>query len=272
MNEPLELKYTLKQLLEAGIHFGHRRQRWNPKMKKYIYGVKNGIHIIDLTQTYTLLNEALIAVRDAIASGGRILFVGTKKQSQVPVADAAQKCAQYFVNNRWLGGMMTNWHTVSGSIRNLKTLDEKIEKPIGLTKKEILSISRQRDRINRDLGGIREMGGLPSMLFVIDTNREHIAIAEAKKLGIPVVAVVDTNSDPDLVDYPIPGNDDAVRSIDLYCDLVSRAALEGLLKQQADMGYDVGESENPDIDADLTEANAQVSQGDSDKPQEEDAA
>lgn len=268
MTEPLNLTYTLKELLEAGVHFGHRRQRWNPKMKKYIYGVKNGIHIIDLTQTYVKLNEALVAVRDTVASGGRILFVGTKKQAQLPVAESAEKCAQYFVNNRWLGGMMTNWHTVSGSIKSLKGLDEKIENPIGLTKKEVLSLTRQRERINRNLGGIREMGGLPSMLFVIDTNREHIAIAEAKKLGIPVVAIVDTNSDPDIVDFAIPGNDDAVRSVELYCDLISRAALEGLLKQQSDMGYDVGESENPNIDADIAQAKSE----DGDKPKEEDAA
>lgn len=246
--------YTLKQLLEAGVHFGHQRQRWNPKMKQYIYGSKNGVHIIDLTKTYLLLNKALKAIRDTVAGGGRILFVGTKKQAQLPIADSAVKCAQYFVNNRWLGGMMTNWNTVSGSIKNLKRLDEKIASPVGLTKKEVLSLSRQRDRVNRDLGGIREMGGLPSMLFVVDINREHIAIAEARKLGIPVVAVVDTNVDPSLVDYPIPGNDDAVRSIELYCDLVHKAVLEGLIKQQSDMGYDAGADENPNIDADIAQA------------------
>jgi small subunit ribosomal protein S2 len=257
------VNYSLKQLLEAGVHFGHQRQRWNPKMKRYIYGTKNGIHILDLTKTYVLLNEALCAIRDTVAKGGRILFVGTKKQAQLPVAEAAEKCAQYFVNNRWLGGMMTNWNTVSGSIRSLKQLDEKINKPIGHTKKEVLSLTRQRERINRDLGGIREMGGLPSMLFVIDINREHIAIAEAKKLGIPVVAIADSNTDPDLVDYVIPGNDDAVRSIELYCDLVSRAVLAGIVKQQADMGYDAGSEENPNINLDIADAVAS---------QEEDAA
>jgi small subunit ribosomal protein S2 len=251
------VNYTLKQLLEAGVHFGHQRQRWNPKMKRYIYGAKNGIHIIDLTQTYVLLNEALTLVRDTVAKGGRVLFVGTKKQAQQPIADAALKCAQYFVNNRWLGGMMTNWNTVSGSIRSLKGLDEKIESGVGYTKKEVLSLSRQRDRVNRNLGGIREMGGLPSLLFVIDINREHIAIAEAKKLGIPVVAIADTNTDPDIVDYVIPGNDDAVRSIELYCDLVSRAVLEGLVLQQKNMGYDAGEDENPNIDADILPSSEQ---------------
>jgi len=254
MTQEKVVNFTLKQLLEAGVHFGHQRQRWNPKMKKYIYGVKNGIHILDLTQTYGALAAALLAVRDTVAKGGRILFVGTKKQCQAPIAAAAEKCAQYYVNNRWLGGMMTNWNTVSSSIRSLKSLDEKITNPVGLTKKEVLSLSRQRDRINRDLGGIREMGGLPSMLFVIDINREHIAIAEAKKLGIPIIAVADTNVDPDLVDYAIPGNDDAIRSVELYCDLVSRAVLEGIIKQQTDMGYDAGSDENPDIAADIAEA------------------
>jgi small subunit ribosomal protein S2 len=243
------VNYSLKQLLEAGVHFGHQRQRWNPKMKKYIYGTKNGIHILDLTKTYILLNDALTAIRDTVAKGGRILFVGTKKQAQLPVAECAEKCAQYFVNNRWLGGMMTNWNTVSGSIRSLKQLDERIDNPVGFTKKEVLSLRRQRERINRDLGGIRDMGGLPSMLFVIDINREHIAIAEAKKLGIPVVAIADTNVDPDLVDFVIPGNDDAVRSIELYCDLVSRAVLAGIVK-----GYDTGSAVNPNIDADIADA------------------
>ncbi|MFT6072763.1 MAG: small subunit ribosomal protein S2 [Alphaproteobacteria bacterium] len=256
MTQEKAVNYSLKELLEAGVHFGHQRQRWNPKMKKYIYGVKNGIHILDLTQTYVLLNEALVAIRDTVAKGGRILFVGTKKQCQLPIAESAEKCAQYYVNNRWLGGMMTNWNTVSGSIRSLKGLDDKIANPIGLTKKEVLSLSRQRDRINRDLGGIREMGGLPSLLFVIDINREHIAIAEAKKLGIPVVAIADTNTDPDLVDYVIPGNDDAIRSVELYCDLVSRAVLEGIIKQQSNMGYDAGSEENPNIDADLANVEA----------------
>ncbi|MEM6603431.1 MAG: 30S ribosomal protein S2 [Pseudomonadota bacterium] len=242
------VNYTLRDLLEAGVHFGHNKQRWNPKMKKYIYGVKNGVHIFDLTQTYVLLNDALKAICDNVASGGRLLFVGTKKQASLPIADFAEKCAQYFVNHRWLGGMMTNWNTVSSSIRRLVDLDDKIENPEGYTKKELLSLSRQRDRINRDLGGIRAMGGLPSMLFVVDINKEHLAIKEAKKLGIPVVAIVDTNTDPDLVDYPIPGNDDAIRAIELYCNLVSRAVLEGLRLQQENVGADLGEAENPEID------------------------
>jgi len=224
-------------------------------MKKHIYGVKNGVHILDLTQTYVMLNTALTAIRDCVASGGRLLFVGTKKQASLPVAEAAQKCAQYFVNHRWLGGMMTNWNTVSASIRRLRELDRKITDPQGYTKKETLSLSRQRDRINRDLGGLADMGGLPSMLFVIDVNKEHLAIKEAKNLGIPVVAIVDTNTDPSLVDYPIPGNDDAIRAIELYCNLVSRAVLEGLRVQQTQSGVDLGESENPDLGLDgLTDA------------------
>lgn len=243
--------YALKDLIEAGVHFGHQKQRWNPKMKPYIYGAKNGIHIIDLTQTYIMLNKGLHALADCVANGGRILFVGTKKQASKPIAEAAEKCAQYFVNNRWLGGMMTNWETVSSSIQRLSVLDQKIQSPVGYTKKEVLSLSRQRDRINRDLGGIRTMGGLPSMLFVLDINREHLAIKEAKKLGIPIVAIVDTNADPESVDYPIPGNDDAVRSIDIYCDLVSKAIIEGLRLQQQKSETDAGESENPDMDVDV---------------------
>lgn len=247
--DKLVVEYTLRDLLEAGVHFGHQKQRWNPKMKNYIYGTKNGVHILDLTQTYTLLNDALAAVRDCVAGGGRVLFVGTKKQASDLVAQYAEKCAQYFVNHRWLGGMMTNWNTVSASIRRLRDLDQKIENPQGYTKKEVLSLSRQRDRINRDLGGIREMGGLPSMLFVIDINKEHLAIKEAKNLGIPVVGIVDTNTDPSVVDFPIPGNDDALRAIELYCDLVSRAVFEGIRSQQTNSGKDLGASENPDIDA-----------------------
>lgn len=246
--------YSLRDLLEAGVHFGHQKQRWNPKMKEYIYGVKNGVHILDLTQTYVMLNAALQAISDTVAGGGRILFVGTKKQASLPIAEAAEKCAQYFVNHRWLGGMMTNWNTVFASIRRMSDLDQRIEAGVGYTKKELLSLSRQRDRINRDLGGIRAMGGLPSMLFIIDINKEHLAIKEAKKLGIPIAAIVDTNTDPSLVDFPIPGNDDAIRAIELYCDLVSKAALDGLRRQQEDLGVDLGASENPEIDADQSAA------------------
>ena len=242
--------YSLRDLLEAGVHFGHQRQRWNPKMKEYIYGVKNGVHILDLTQTFVMLNGALQAISDTVAGGGRILFVGTKKQASLPIAEAAEKCAQYFVNHRWLGGMMTNWNTVFASIRRMGDLDQRIEDGVGYTKKELLSLSRQRDRINRDLGGIRAMGGLPSMMFIIDINKEHLAIKEAKKLGIPIAAIVDTNTDPSLVDFPIPGNDDAIRAIELYCDLVSKAVLDGLRRQQEDLGVDLGASENPEIDSD----------------------
>lgn len=246
--------YNLRDLLEAGVHFGHQKQRWNPKMKEYIYGVKNGVHILDLTQTYVMLNSALQAISDTVAGGGRILFVGTKKQASLPIAECAEKCAQYFVNHRWLGGMMTNWNTVFASIRRMGDLDQRIEEGRGYTKKELLSLSRQRDRINRDLGGIRAMGGLPSMMFIIDINKEHLAIKEAKKLGIPIAAIVDTNTDPSLVDFPIPGNDDAIRAIELYCDLVSKAVLDGLRRQQDDLGVDLGASENPEIDTDQSAA------------------
>ncbi|PKP79505.1 MAG: 30S ribosomal protein S2, partial [Alphaproteobacteria bacterium HGW-Alphaproteobacteria-2] len=222
-------EFTLRQLLEAGVHFGHQTHRWNPRMAPFIYGDKNGIHIIDLTQTVPMLDAALRIVRDTVAKGGRILFVGTKRQAQRAIAEAAEKSAQYYMNHRWLGGTLTNWKTVSASIGRLKEIDEKLASGTGgLTKKERLGMEREQTKLQASLGGIREMGGLPDLIFVIDVKKEALAILEAKKLGIPVVAVVDTNCAPEGVDYIIPGNDDAARAITLYCDLVARAALDGM--------------------------------------------
>ena len=214
-------EYTLKDLLESGVHFGHQTHRWNPLMQQYIYGVRNGIHIIDLTQTFQLLDVALNYVQDTVSKGGSILFVGTKRQAQKPISEAAERSAQYYMNHRWLGGTLTNWKTVSNSISRLKKLDEQLsDGATGLTKKERLNLEREQSKLNASLGGIREMGGTPDLLFVIDTNKEALAIQEAKKLGIPVIAIIDTNSDPSFIDYPIPGNDDARRAIDLYCNLI----------------------------------------------------
>ena len=237
--------FNLRQLLEAGAHFGHRTQRWNPKMAPYIFGIRNDIHIIDLTQTVPLLHQALVTMRDVVAGGGRILFVGTKRQASEPVAAAAKRCAQYFVNHRWLGGTLTNWQTISQSIKRLRNFEETLSSAqgSGLTKKELLQIMRERDKLERSLGGIKDMGGLPSLLFVIDTNKESIAVAEARKLGIPVAAILDSNSGPDGIAYPIPGNDDASRAIALYCDLAARAVIDGLSQGQAAAGTDLGESE-----------------------------
>ncbi len=244
--------FSLRQLLEAGVHFGHQTQRWNPRMGPYIYGAKNGIHILDLTQTVPMLDQALQVVRDTVARGGRVLFVGTKRQAQKPVAEAAERCAQYYMNHRWLGGTLTNWKTVSNSINRLKSIDEAMEQGgEGLTKKERLGMERDQHKLTASLGGIREMGGLPDLLFVIDVNKEDLAIAEAKKLGIPVVAVVDTNCSPDGVDYPIPGNDDAARAISLYCDLVSRAALDGMSAQLGAAGVDIGALEEGAVEEDV---------------------
>ena len=237
-------EFSMRQLLEAGVHFGHQTQRWNPKMGEFIYGDRNGIHIIDLTQTVPMLDAALNVIRETVAKNGRILFVGTKRQAQKPIADAAERCAQYYMNHRWLGGTLTNWKTVSQSIQRLKAIDEQMaEGAEGLTKKERLGIEREQQKLQASLGGIREMGGVPDLLFVIDVNKEDLAIAEAKKLGIPVVAVVDTNCSPAGVDYIIPGNDDAARAIALYCDLASRAALDGMSAQLGAAGVDVGAME-----------------------------
>ena len=253
-------EFTMRQLLEAGVHFGHQTHRWDPKMKQYIYGERSGIHIMDLSKTVPMLHQVLVQVRDTIAQGGRVLFVGTKRQAAQPIADAAQRSAQYYMNHRWLGGTLTNWTTVSKSIKRLRELDEVLggKDQTGLTKKELLNIDRERDKLQRALGGIANMGGLPSLMFVIDTNKEAIAIKEAKKLGIPVAAVVDTNCDPDLIDFPFPGNDDAARAISLYCNLIADAVLDGLAESSAGLGFDIGESESMEglVEADVAEADA----------------
>ena len=238
--------YSMRQLLEAGVHFGHQAHRWNPKMGSYIFGTRNNIHIIDLAQTVPMLHRALNAVSDTVAKGGRILFVGTKRQAQDAVAEAAKKSAQYFVNSRWLGGTLTNWKTISESIKRLRKLDEMLAgEAQGYTKKERLTLTRERDKLNRALGGIKDMGGLPDLLFVIDTNKEDIAIKEARRLGIPVAAVVDTNCNPDGITFVVPGNDDAGRAITLYCDLISKAAIDGIGRAQGEMGIDVGAAAEP---------------------------
>ena len=237
---------SMRQLLEAGVHFGHQTHRWNPKMAPFIYGSRNNIHIIDLTQTVPLFHQALLAVADTVAKGGRVLFVGTKRQASEAVAEAARSCAQYYVNHRWLGGTLTNWRTISNSIRRLKSLEELLAgETQGLTKKELLQLTREKDKLDRALGGIKDMGAPPDLMFVIDTNKESIAIAEARKLGMPIVAVVDSNSDPDGISHPIPGNDDAGRAITLYCDLVARAAIDGIERAQGSAGVDLGAAEAP---------------------------
>ena len=236
--------FSMRQLLEAGVHFGHQKHRWNPKMTPYIYGTRNNIHIIDLAQTVPLLYRALEAVSATVSQGGRVLFVGTKRQAAEPITAAAKRSAQYYVNARWLGGMLTNWKTISRSIQRLRELDQLLAgEAMGLTKKERLTLTRERDKLDKSLGGIKDMGGVPDLLFVIDTNKESIAIQEANRLGIPVVAVVDSNCDPDNISYPIPGNDDAGRAISLYCDLIAKAAIDGISRAQGDAGYDIGAAE-----------------------------
>jgi small subunit ribosomal protein S2 len=242
--------FTMRQLLEAGVHFGHQSHRWNPKMAPYIFGARNNIHIIDLAQTVPLLHTALQAVSDTVAKGGRILIVGTKRQAQDGVAEAAKRSAQYFVNSRWLGGTLTNWKTISGSISRLRKLEEMLSsnEASGYTKKERLDLQRERDKLDRSLGGIKDMGGLPDLLFVIDTNKEDIAIKEARRLGLPVAAVVDTNCDPDGITYVVPGNDDASRAITLYCDLAAKAAIDGISRAQGELGVDTGAAAEPIVE------------------------
>jgi small subunit ribosomal protein S2 len=265
-------EFTLRQLLEAGVHFGHQTRRWNPKMAPYIYGARNGIHIIDLTQTVPMLDAALQAIRDTVAKGGSVLFVGTKRQAQGPIAEAAEKSAQYYMNHRWLGGTLTNWNTVSQSIKRLKEIDEKLaEGAEGMTKKERLGLERQQAKLQASLGGIREMGGRPDLLFVIDVNKEDLAVAEANKLGIPVVAVVDTNCSPDGVDYVIPGNDDAARAIALYCDLAARAALDGMSAQLGAAGIDLGEMEEAPAEEAVAEEPAAAPEAAAEAPAEQPA-
>ena len=251
--------FTMRQLLESGVHFGHVTRRWNPRMETYLFGVRQGIHIIDLQQTVPLLYRAMEAVRDIVAGGGRVLLVGTKRQASAPIAEAAKRCGQYYVDHRWLGGMMTNWNTISNSIKRLHSLEEQLAGEItGLTKKELLRLTRERDKLDRALGGIKEMGGLPDIIFVIDTNKEAIAVAEANKLGIPVVGVIDSNSDPAGIDYPIPGNDDSIRAVKLYCELLSGAVLDGIQAEMTAGGEDIGELEEAPGEAIPDEAPAEA--------------
>jgi len=244
--------FTMRQLLEAGIHFGHHTRRWNPKMKPYIFGDRNKIHIINLELTVPMLYAALKGMRDIAANGGRVLFVGTKRQAADKIAETAKRCGQYYVNYRWLGGMLTNWGTISKSIKRLRDIehmlgDEAVKR--GLTKKEQIGLAREREKLEKSLGGIKDMGGLPDAMFVLDTNKEAIAIQEAKTLGIPVFAVVDTNCDPDCVDFAIPGNDDATRAINTYCDLFAEAILDGIQAEVSASGKDLGAAENPDAES-----------------------
>ncbi|MBM3544211.1 MAG: 30S ribosomal protein S2 [Alphaproteobacteria bacterium] len=243
---------TMRQLLEAGVHFGHQTHRWNPKMAPFIYGSRNNIHIIDLTQTVPLLHQALLTVSDTVAKGGRVLFVGTKRQASEAIADAAKSCAQYYINHRWLGGTLTNWRTISNSIKRLKSLEELLTGDHhGLTKKELLQLTREKEKLERALGGIKDMGAVPDLMFVIDTNKESIAIAEARKLNMPVVAIVDSNCDPEGISHPIPGNDDAGRAITLYCDLIARAAIDGIERAQGAGGVDLGAADEPMAEPEL---------------------
>jgi len=242
-------EFSLRQLLEAGVHFGHQTHRWNPRMDQYIYGSRNGIHILDLTQTVPLLDAALNIARETVAKGGRILFVGTKRQASKAVAEAAERSAQYYMNHRWLGGTLTNWQTVSKSITRLKNYDEQLENGAeGMTKKERLGMEREQGKLQASLGGIRDMGGVPDLLVVIDTNKESLAVAEANKLGIPVIAVLDSNSAPEGIDFPIPGNDDAARAINLYTDLIARAALDGMAAAMGSAGIDIGAMEEAPVE------------------------
>ena len=239
-------EFSMRTLLEAGAHFGHQTHRWNPKMDRYIFGSRSNIHIIDLSQTMPLLHQALVAVRDVAAKGGRVLFVGTKRQAAGPVAEAATRCAQYYMNNRWLGGTLTNWRTVSGSIARLRELETVLASGgEGRVKKELLTLQREKDKLELSLGGIKDMGSIPDIMFVIDTNKESIAIQEARKLNIPIIAILDTNSDPDGITYPVPGNDDAARAIQTYCDLIADAVLDGLAAGASASGIDLGASEAP---------------------------
>ncbi|WP_395943556.1 30S ribosomal protein S2 [Brevundimonas sp.] len=251
-------EFSMRTLLEAGAHFGHQTHRWNPKMDRYIFGSRSNIHIIDLSQTMPLFHQALVAVREVAAKGGRVLFVGTKRQAAEPVAEAAKRCAQYYMNNRWLGGTLTNWRTVSGSIARLRELEGILENGgEGRVKKELLNLQREKDKLELSLGGIKDMGSIPDIMFVIDTNKEAIAIQEARKLNIPIIAILDTNSDPDGITYPVPGNDDAARAIQTYCDLIADAVLDGLAAGASASGVDLGASEAP-VEPMLREASAPV--------------
>ncbi len=237
--------FNMRELIEAGVHFGHKTKRWNPRMAPFIFGTRNDIHIIDLGKTVPLLHQALTAVRDVVAQNGRILFVGTKRQASEHISEAAKRCGQYYINERWLGGLLTNWSTIQVSIRRLRRLEEQLSGDnMGFTKKELLSMSRSRDKLESSLGGIKDMGGRPDLIFIIDTNKEDLAIKEAQKLGIPIVAILDSNCTPDGITYPIPGNDDSTRAIRMYCRLISDAALSGIQQSVVKSGRDVGALEN----------------------------
>ena len=257
--------FTMRQLIESGVHFGHNTRRWNPKMQQYIFGIRDGVHIIDLQQSVPMLYRAMQVARDVAAKGGRVLFVGTKRQAQLPIKEAAERCGQYFVNHRWLGGTLTNWKTISVSIKRLKEIDAKEEKGEyeGLTKKERLKITREREKLDRSLGGIKDMGGRPDLLFVIDVPKEELALLEAKRLNIPVIAICDTNANPDGIDYPVPGNDDALRAINLYCDLISGAILDGIQEEMKAAGVDLGAAET------LIEAETKAEASDAEEVKEE---
>lgn len=246
--------FTMRQLLEAGVHFGHNTRRWNPQMEPFLFGARNGIHIIDLQQTAPMLYAAMQTVRDTVAKGGRVLFVGTKRAAQKPVAEAAGRCGQFYVNHRWLGGMLTNWQTISNSIKRLKDLEEQLAgEVVGLTKKELLNLTREQEKLERALGGIKDMGGKPDVVVIIDVNKEDIAINEANKLGIPVVGVLDSNSSPKGIDFPVPGNDDAIRAIELYCELISGAVLDGISAEITKSGGDLGEAEEVPVEPAVAE-------------------
>ena len=263
--------FTMRQLIEAGCHFGHSTRRWNPKMKPYLFGVRDGVHIIDLQQSVPMLQRAVQAVHDVTAAGGRVLFVGTKRQAQDLVKEYAERCGQYFVNHRWLGGTLTNWKTVSNSIKRLKDLEARLadeQQLQGLTKKEQLTLQRDQHKLDRSLGGIKDMGGLPDIIFVVDTNKEAIAVAEANVLNIPVAAVVDSNSDPQGITYPIPGNDDAIRAIKLYCELVSDTVLDGIQDEMKSAGVDIGEQEEAPTEALPGDAPAASEEGSAVKEEE----
>jgi len=247
---------SMRQLIEAGVHFGHSTRRWNPKMAEYIFGDRNGVHILNLDDTLPLLNRALETIRETVAKGGRVLFVGTKRHAADSIAEYAVRSGQFYVNHRWLGGMLTNWKTISGSIKRMREIEERMENGEinALTKKEQLNLTRTHEKLKKTLDGIRDMGGLPDIIFVLDTNKEHLAIAEAKVLGIPVVAILDTNSDPDGIDFPVPGNDDALRAINLYCELISDAILDGIQAEMAGKGIDLGAAEQAPEEAVVAEA------------------
>jgi small subunit ribosomal protein S2 len=246
---------SLQALIEAGAHFGHQKHRWNPKMKPYIYGDRNGVHILDLSQTVPLFARALEFVSSSVAAGGKVLFVGTKRQAQDPIAEAARRAGQHFVNHRWLGGMLTNWKTISNSIKRFKALEEQLAGDThGLTKKEVLQLTRERDKLELSLGGIRDMGGIPDVMFVIDANKEELAIKEANTLGIPVVAILDSNVSPEGIAFPVPGNDDASRAIRLYCDAIAQAATRGGHQGQTQRGVDFGAMAEPPAEEALSEA------------------